>query len=376
MLIAGGGIGGSALALAAQQCDLEAVIWERAPELREAGAGLLLTANAMRVLDLLGVGKAAAGVGQHIHTWQILDRCGRTLQTFTRGRDQPLSISITRASFHDTLRHALPADSLCLGHEVVSVEQPSATGKVIVRSANGDICPADLVIGADGGKSRVSESIFGHHDLRECGYVGWRALVDQVPEEWSNGRITESWGDGLRFGIAPVSETRSYWYATENVSSGWQVPPEQRRAHLLEKFRRWHRPICQLIEATSEDHILLNCIAEHSRRSRWSRGRVALLGDAAHLMTPNLGQGAAMALEDAWVLADCLRQDGPGERALRHYERRRHWRAAYIVWQSRQVGRMIQVEHPWLCGLRDTAVRLTPDSLAMLSMAPVFRFHA
>jgi len=364
------------LSLAVGRLGLRTIIWERAPELREVGAGLLLTSNAMWVLDRLGIGNATSAAGRLIHTWQILDRFGGVLQTFTKGRDRPLSISIARSAFQDVLRRELPAEVLHLSHELVALERPPDETKTIARTSGGDSCMADLVIGADGGKSIVRKLIFGSNDLRECRYVGWRALVDHVPKGWDDGRITESWGGGCRFGIAPISPTRSYWYATENIRPGWGLPPEQYKAHLLAKFHHWHRPISDMIEATPPENILLNSIADHPQLPRWSRGRVGLLGDAAHLMTPNLGQGAAMALEDALVLADCLRQCGPRESALLNYERRRRWRAAYVVWQSRQVGRMIQVELPWLSWLRDTVLRLTPDALGMLSMAPVFDFRA
>jgi 2-polyprenyl-6-methoxyphenol hydroxylase-like FAD-dependent oxidoreductase len=376
VLIVGGGIGGLALALALRSHDIETNIWERAPELREVGAGLLLTSNARTVLDRLGISSAANASGQLIHSWQILDRAGHPLQTFASEREEPLSLSISRAAFQEILRRPLSLGVLHLGREVSAVEPSLDETKITARTLEGNSLSADLIIGADGGRSRVRELIFGHAALRECGYVGWRALVNHVPVDWGNGRITETWGEGCRFGIAPISKTRSYWYATENVSPGWTLPQEQRKAHLLSKFRRWHRPICDLIEATPEENVLLNSISDHPALPQWSRGRVGLLGDAAHLMTPNLGQGAAMALEDAWVMAACLRRYGASEEALRHYERRRRWRAAYVVWQSRQVGRMIQLEHPWIVGLRDAALSFTPDALGTLLLAPVFSFRA
>jgi 2-polyprenyl-6-methoxyphenol hydroxylase-like FAD-dependent oxidoreductase len=376
ILVAGGGIGGLAFALAAMDLDACTTVWERAAELHEAGAGLLLSANAMWVLDRLGIRESVARVGRLIDRWQILDSRGRVLKTFRGHGAEPMSISVARAAFHDVLRQVLPEETLILDREVAELETLPETSQIRVRAVNGVEMTADIVIGADGGKSRVREAVFGSNAAHICPYVGWRALIDLVPKGWDDGRLTESWSDGCRFGIAQISPTRSYWYATENVTSRWKVDPGNYRAHLLAKFRRWHAPICQMIEATPEHQILLNSIAEHPPLPHWSRGRVGLLGDAAHLMTPNLGQGAALALEDGWILARSFRQRGCGEPALQEYERLRKPRAERVVWQSRQVGRMIQLERPWFCGLRDFGMRCTPDALAALALAPVFRFRA
>jgi len=145
---------------------------------------------------------------------------------------------------------------------------------------------------------------------------------------------------------------------------------------LLSRFRTWHAPICDLIDATSEEDILLTEISEQPPIRTWSRGGVILLGDAAHLMTPNLGQGAAMAMEDAWVLAECLRNgdDFPG--SLRRFKRLRKPRDSWIVWKSRQIGKIIQLQRPEWVSLRDGLLRITPDWVGARSLAPVFDFRA
>jgi 2-polyprenyl-6-methoxyphenol hydroxylase-like FAD-dependent oxidoreductase len=133
--------------------------------------------------------------------------------------------------------------------------------------------------------------------------------------------------------------------------------------------------VTPVIDATSEDQILLHGIYDHAPLRRWSRGRIVLLGDAAHLMTPNLGQGAAAALEDACTLARCLAEGGTLAHALAAYENVRRVRTAFIAWQARQIGRIIQWENPLLCGLRDAGMRLLPDWIGEWALAPVFRFR-
>jgi 2-polyprenyl-6-methoxyphenol hydroxylase-like FAD-dependent oxidoreductase len=371
VLVIGAGIGGLALALALQKRGIGVEVWERVPMLREIGAGLLLTSNAVWVLDRLSVLNGAICQGIAVNEWQILNRSARRLQTFRAKPNGVGSISIARAAFQEVLLSAVSSDSIRLGYEVISIADDRSEG-VEVRAANGHSSWASVVIGADGARSIVRNLVFDARPSRRMGYVGWRGMVDRVPEEWRSGRISESWGDGGRFGIAPVSDRRTYWYATENAPIDWTIPAEQRKSHLLERFSSWHEPICDLIEATPDENILLTHISEGASLKAWHSDSVALLGDAAHLMTPNLGQGAAMALEDAWVLAECFEQFGIKPAALAHYEKLRQPRARRIIWQSRQVGHLIQIENPALSTIRDLGLRLLPDFVGALALSPVF----
>jgi 2-polyprenyl-6-methoxyphenol hydroxylase-like FAD-dependent oxidoreductase len=375
ILIAGAGIGGLALALALQRKQMAAVVWERASEIREIGAGLLLTPNAVWVLERLGLSEDTCKAGRTVRQWQILSRRGRVLQTFEQeGGDLP-SISITRSAFQQLLLGKVPRENVLLDREVVSFTQEPGDDFASILSASGQREEADLIVGADGGRSIIRKSL-GASAPRVLRYIGWRGLVDRAPTGWERGRITESWGDGGRFGIAPVADGRTYWYATENLAPGRCVPPVERKAHLLSRFREWHEPIPDLIAATSEEAILRNEISEQTALSSWGRGCVTLLGDAAHLMTPNLGQGAAMAMEDAWVLAGCLETAACVSDAIARYERLRKPRASNIVWQSRQVGRLIQLQNPVLAALRDLGLRLLPDWIGTRATKPVFGFRA
>jgi 2-polyprenyl-6-methoxyphenol hydroxylase-like FAD-dependent oxidoreductase len=374
ILAVGAGIGGLALALALQKRAIGVEVWEKAPMLREIGAGLLLTSNAVWVLDRLGVLNETIRRGIAVHEWQILDRSARRLQTFQARVSGVGSISIARAAFQEVLLSAVSSEAVRLGHEVISIANDPTEG-VDVQAANGHTKRANVVVGADGTRSIIRNLAFDPRPPRQMGYVGWRGMVDRVPDGWKGGRISESWGDGGRFGIAPVSDRRTYWYATENVPIGWTIPVEERKSHLLDRFGSWHTPISELIEATPDESILLNDIAEMDSLKTWQSGSIALLGDAAHLMTPNLGQGAAMALEDAWILAESFERFGVTPDALAHYEKCRQPRVRRIVRQSRQVGRLIQFGSPTLSAMRDLALRLLPDFVGTFALAPVFNFR-
>jgi 2-polyprenyl-6-methoxyphenol hydroxylase-like FAD-dependent oxidoreductase len=164
-------------------------------------------------------------------------------------------------------------------------------------------------------------------------------------------------GRGARFGMAPILGGRAYWYATQNMPEGAPAPAVGHKQHLLGLFRGWHAPVEALIAATDEAAILHHDIHDLPPLERWGMGRVTLLGDAAHAMTPNLGQGACQALEDAVVLARHLRGVANMPAALRAYETERIARTAPIVRQARMVGAVGQWSNPLACGLRDQLMK-------------------
>jgi 2-polyprenyl-6-methoxyphenol hydroxylase-like FAD-dependent oxidoreductase len=158
--------------------------------------------------------------------------------------------------------------------------------------------------------------------------------------------------------MLPIGNGRVFWYATLNCPAGEQDREGERKARLSGLFGSWRHPIGRLIEATDEGAILRNDLYDRPPVRHWSSGRVTLLGDAAHPPTPNLGQGACQALEDALVLAGCLSGQREPVAALRAYEARSRKRSAATIKQSALVGAIGQWEHPLLCS---PSRRCSPD---------------
>jgi GNAT superfamily N-acetyltransferase len=180
----------------------------------------------------------------------------------------------------------------------------------------------------------------------------------------------EAWGAGKRFAIHPLGPGQVFWYATQNAPQAGADGAGGRKADVLECFRGWFSPIQEIIAATAD--ILRNDIVDRKPISNWGRGRVTLLGDAAHPTTPNLGQGACMAIQDAILLGDCLRQAEP-EAALRSYERKRQRRTATIVNLSWRVGILGQLQNPVACWMRNAVTWIIPSAVALKSMQLIFR---
>ncbi|GIV98105.1 MAG: monooxygenase [Herpetosiphonaceae bacterium] len=358
ILIIGGGIGGVAAALALSSVGFPVRVFERAPQLREVGAGLALWSNAMRVLDQLGVGERIRQIAMPLRyaevcTWggSVLSRVGIE-QVIGQGA---ANYVMHRAELHAAIAERLPAGVIETGAECVSFEQ-SGVG-VIAHFKGREPARGSLLIGADGIHSVVRAALWGADRVRYSGQTCYRGIALMAPPDPYI--IREVWGPGRRAGICPLDERRVYWWLALNAPAGERDDPARRRDFLLEQFSGWPFALPQLIAATNGD-ILRNDLIDRRPLQRWSSGRVTLLGDAAHPMLPNLGQGACTAIEDALVLARSIARYGPTAEALRRYEHERIGRTTRIVRQSWRMGGPVRWRNPLALRLREMLVRAIP----------------
>ena len=271
-----------------------------------------------------------------------------------------------RAELLEVLRDAARDIPIHLDHECVSVTQ--GPDGVSVSFAGGRRAHADVVVGADGLRSAVRASLGIPGEIRYAGYTAWRGIA---PFRTAGLLAGETLGCGQRFGLVPVAGDRVYWYATDNVPEGGCEESERAKVRLTSMFARWHAPIPALIRQRRRRRSFATTSPIAIRSIAGAEGRVTLLGDAAHPMTPNLGQGGCQAIEDALVLARCLAEGGAVEASLRRYEAMRIPRTRFIVNASRRIGRAFQMESPILCRLRDLAIRMTPASMSYRSLAAI-----
>lgn len=369
ILIIGAGIGGLVAALALQQAGFAVRVFERAYEIREVGAGLTLWPNAVKVLQRLGLDEMLRDLGLPETAMSgFYSAQGKLLASLSPAEIEDKlgapTIVIHRAEFQAALREKVGPDALQLGARFVAFEQDE--NGITASFADRQRVRGRLLIGADGIHSSIRQQLFPQSIPRYAGYTAWRGVAAAVPQ-----MIGEFWGRGLRFGIAPLSRERVYWFASRNASENATETSEGRREELLAMFKYWHPAITTLIEATPVEEILHNDIYDLKPLSHWSEGRVVLLGDAAHAMTPNMGQGACQALEDAFVLAQALWHTQSIAEALHVYQQKRLARANMVITRSRQIGIIGQWEHPFACWLRDRALMLTPRHLLIRQLASV-----
>jgi 2-polyprenyl-6-methoxyphenol hydroxylase-like FAD-dependent oxidoreductase len=367
IIIVGGGIGGLTTAIALSKVGIDAQVYERAPELREVGAGIGLASNALRALDALGLGRAIRSQSLGGVQGGIRNPKGEVLMAIpTDGLTKQIgAVAVMhRAELLEELAREVGPERLHLGRTCTGFEQDQ--NGVVARFHNGETARGDALIGADGLRSVVRTQLFGNPPVCYSGYTAWRAVVEF--DGGHNHGIGETLGRGRRFGIVPMSRGRVYWFATNNAAEGERDPEGQTKDVLSRLFRGWHEPIETLISATNEAAILRNDIDDMDPLPDWRQGRVALLGDAAHPMTPNLGQGACQAIEDSVVLAVSLKKHANIESALLDYQLRRAPRTRKFVMHSRWLGIIAQRQNPLLCWLRDSAMRATPKRMAARQM--------
>jgi 2-polyprenyl-6-methoxyphenol hydroxylase-like FAD-dependent oxidoreductase len=360
VVIVGAGVGGLCAAIALRRSGLEVVVLEQAPELREVGAGLLLWPNAMRVLQRLEVGAAVEDAGAVVADTAFRSSRGTSLgadpaEKAVAGVDAP-TVMVHRGLLQAVLLAALDQHVLRLGAKCVGVAQ-DALG-VTVSLADGGTEHGDLVVGADGLHSQVRTVLVGDGPPRYSGYTAWRGIVPLDRSLADRLRPGESWGRGCLFGVAMLGGSLAYWWASARTGEGLGGSAAEEKAAVERRFKIWHEPIPELIDATLEQAIVRTCQYERPPLRRWSDGRVGLLGDAAHPMLASLGQGACQAIEDAAALGDAVGASSDVTAALRAYGARRAPRAAAVVRRSRRVGRLAHLRHPLAVAARDAFLRL------------------
>lgn len=375
VLIAGGGIGGLAAAIALRRAGLEVRVFERASAIGEVGAGLTIQSNAILALRRIGLDQEVIGSGRVLQAASIRTPRGRVLSNADlaevgKAVGAP-AVAIHRATLQRLLLNSLGADSVETGREVLRYEAGPEGVSVVFQ--DGGRAEGSLLIGADGIRSAVRAQMLRDGEPLYAGYTCWRGVTREGGATVAE--TTETWGRGRRFGIVPIEGGRIYWFATLNAPPGGRDEPGRVGATLEHLFAGWHSPVAQVLAATSEEAILRNDILHRLPAQRWVEGRVALLGDAAHAMTPNLGQGACQAIEDAVILADCLVRDtaDPLE-ALRRYEARRKARVDAIVLAALRLGRLAQIENAVGRWVRDRLVSLTPASVTRAQLVRSLRF--
>ncbi|MEX6687465.1 FAD-dependent monooxygenase [Danxiaibacter flavus] len=365
-LIIGGGIGGLTTAIALKQRGISFEVYEAAEEIKAVGAGIWLGANAMNMFEKLGVAEKIKASSVCLKKAYIKDYKGNILQTIDNEALLDKYGHTSQAIHRSTLQKILAEEmgnAIQLNKRCVSVEQNKDGVKVCF--ADGTTAAGDLLVGADGIRSVIREQYVTNAFYRYSGQTCWRATVNmQLPENEIN-EAAEVWGysSGLRASYSQVGENQVYFWYTKAMPEGNQLSNGDALALIKKDLKHFYGNMNVVVDNIDPAMLIKSDLYDFRPIDKWFNGRIVLIGDAAHATTPNLGQGASQAIEDAWVLAGCLKVNQTITGAFEQYQHLRMKRAKKIVKTSYQIARATNFKSGFARALRNFLIKNTPASI-------------
>ncbi|KAK8578950.1 hypothetical protein V6N12_069291 [Hibiscus sabdariffa] len=367
IVIVGAGIAGLATAVSLHRLGIGSVVLEQAESLRTSGTSLTLFKNGWRVLDSIGVAGSLRGQFLEIEGMAVNSEDGRVLRTFIfKDEDQTQEVrAVERRILLETLANELPPDTVRFSSKLANINS-SQNGETLLELTDGTRVLAKIVIGCDGIRSPIAKWM-GFSEPKYVGHCAFRGLGFYPDGQPFAANVNYIYGRGLRAGYVPVSPTKVYWFICYNSPSpGPKVTdPLLLRKQAKELVKNWPEELIRLIDLSPDETISKTPLVD-----RWlwpglsppaSVGKVVLVGDAWHPMTPNLGQGACCALEDSVILtrklAGAIKSGAASvEAALRAYGEERWPRVFPLTIRENLVGSLLQWDNQLVCSVRNNIV--------------------
>lgn len=371
--IIGGGIGGLTTAAALHKIGIEAHVYERAKSFQPIGAGIGIGSNAMLALQKIGVAENIIKAGMPLYEQRFLDEDFTVMNTIDfsllKEKFGEENIAIQRAELHEALFDAVDSTYVHFNHQVVAFTQ-TETG-VTISFQNGQQKTFDYVIAADGIHSVFRQTLMPNSPPRYANYTCWRG-TSKNKDDVALHVSSEAWSAGGRFGWAPLADGDVYWFACVNAKEKDEYYASMDQTGVAHLFKHYPDPVERLIAEAEVDSFLHHDLYDIAPLNTFIYGRIVLLGDAAHATTPNMGQGAGQAIEDAYELMSALKTEPSIEQAFARYDRRRVTKTKKVIQRSRQIGWAAQWDHEGLIAFRNTVFPYVPKSWLFQSLTFLF----
>lgn len=357
VIIIGAGIAGLTAGISLEKMGFKVAVYEAHSKIQGIGAGLGLASNAIKALDYLDLSEGIAAIGTHVTASHIRDSKGKTIAIadarLTAAFDNR-NYAIHRKDLHDYLFSKI-REGCVFSHKKLTHFTQTET-EVFVEFADGTSDTAHFLIAADGVGSFIRQQLNPHAIPRYAGYTCWRGIIQNPNLTLTDS--SETWGAQGRFGHVSLPNHLIYWYACINTTHAEvrQYSLEDLRAN----FKDYYQPIPSILNHTDIAQVLQHDILDIKPLKQFAYNRILLIGDAAHATTPNMGQGACMALEDVAVLIYTLRQEPNVTEAFKLFEKKRLKRTSYIIRTSKNMGKVAQLENPLLIKIRNGLFRNMP----------------
>ena len=363
-IIVGAGIAGLCLAKAFEDLNISYTLYEKADEVRGIGAGFGLASNAMKAFEILGYDDKIIPLGHMLDDFEIQDWKEKTILKADTNRLRKNyntdNFAIHRADLHHYLYQSINPKNVVTGKKVVDLQQ--SYDKVVLYFDDDTNETTDFVIASDGISSAIRQKLLPKSTPKYAGYICWRGVIKD--ENYTSKKSIETWGPNGRFGLTPLKDNQIYWYACKNTPLNSDVY-QWDLTDIRRNFADYSGLIRSTLQKTNQQDLITAPIMDLEPINSYNFNRVLIIGDAAHATTPNMGQGACMAVEDVCVLVDELKNN-PDNIILcfENYNKRRLKRTQYIIHTSRLAGKVAQLENKFLTTVRNFAFRQLPTSIA------------
>jgi 2-polyprenyl-6-methoxyphenol hydroxylase-like FAD-dependent oxidoreductase len=374
-IIIGAGIGGLTTAIALMKKGIEVTIYEQSKEIKEVGAGIWVAPNGLKVFDQLGLSQDILNAGKTLDKINIVDINGKPISQIDgskiKEKHKFSTVAIHRATLQKILASYIPKNKIIHDKKFSSYQQTD--NSIRAKFEDGTIADADFLINADGVKSNARLQIHSDLNLRYSGQTCWRFVSDFELPEGESGNMYEIWSNkkGLRIGYSKINDKQVYVYITNFEKAGGQDNTETIVNDLLRLCAEFPPLVKQMIISTKGNGIIRNDLYDFKPIKKWTDGKMVLIGDAAHATTPNLGQGACQAIEDAYVIAQQMIINQNIEEGFKMFEKKRIKKATYITntsWQFAQITNSTGIIKSALMFI----LRITPNSINVKQLDKIY----